>query len=394
MTRPEPVPFGTSRRSSIGLEWEVGLVDTGSGAMSQVASLVVDELSPGGSDPRIKVELLKNTVEIATGVCGDVRAAGADLGELLDRVATAAQVRGAAVVGGAMHPSARWEDQLVTDKERYTRLVDRIQLFVRQLVTWGLHVHVGVEDRDKVLALVQGMLPYTPHLQALSASSPFWGGVETGYASTRAMLFQQIPTAGLPYPFTEWHEVESYAEDMRRVGVAQEFNEIHWDVRPSPAYGTIEVRVCDGPTNLTETLALAALTHCLVEHLSTELDHGRELPTLPPWYVKENKWRAARYGMDATIITSADGDQLSVADAVAKVLVELQPTAERLGCADQLAAVADIVRDGPSYQRQLRVARDSGGDLTAVAEAMLAEMAAGRPLPPGGSPGEARTQPA
>jgi carboxylate-amine ligase len=196
------------------------------------------------------------------------------------------------------------------------------------------------------------------------------------------MLFQQIPTAGLPHQFTEWHEVESYAEDMRRVGVAKEFNEIHWDVRPSPAYGTIEVRVCDGPTNVTEALALASLTHCLVEHLSTELDHGRDLPTLPPWFVKENKWRAARYGMDATVITSADGDQLPVADAISKVLVELEPTAERLGCPGQLATVADIVRDGSSAQRQRAVAEASDGDLGAVVRAMVAEMGAGRPLAP------------
>ncbi|MBO0608635.1 glutamate--cysteine ligase [Myceligenerans salitolerans] len=381
MTGPAPVPFGTSRRSSIGLEWEIGLVDVGSGAMAQVAPQVIEDLSPEGADPRVKAELMRNTVEIATGVCDDVGAVGAELDELLDRVAISAGRHGAAVIGGAMHPLARWEDQLVTDKERYARLVDRIQVFVRQLVTWGLHVHVGVEHRDKVLALVQGVVTYAPHLQALSASSPYWGGVDTGYASTRAMLFQQIPTAGLPHPFTQWHEVESYAQDMRRVGVAQEFNEIHWDVRPSPAYGTIEVRICDGPTNVTEAMALGALTHCLVEHLSTELDHGRELPVLPPWFAKENKWRAARYGMDATIITSADGDQLPVSDAIAKVLVELEPTAERLGCAEHLAAVADIARTGSSYQRQRAVADASGGDLDAVVRAMLAEMETGRPLP-------------
>lgn len=377
-----PLPFGTSRRSSIGLEWEIGLVDAGSGALSQIASQVVEDLSPDGADPRIQVELLRNTVEIATGVCDDVAGAGAELRELLGRVATAAGNRGVAVIGGAMHPLAHWDDQLVTPKERYERLVDRIQLFVRQLVTWGLHVHVGVEDRDKVLTLVQGILPYYPHLQALSASSPYWAGADTGYASTRAMLFQQVPTAGLPYPITDWEELEAYAEDMRRVGVAREFNEIHWDVRPSPTYGTVEVRVCDGPTNVTEALALAALTHCLVEHLSTELDHGRELPGLPLWYVKENKWRAARYGMDATIIINRQGDQLPVADAIDKVLVELEPTAERLGCSDQLALISEITRHGPSYQRQRRVAEASNGDLTAVVESMLEEMRAGRPLPP------------
>lgn len=382
MSEPTPLPFGTSRRSSLGLEWEVGLVDLDSGALAQTAPDVIEEISPDGADPRVKAELLRNTVEIATGVCGDVMTAGAEIDALLSKVQASAGARGATVIGGGMHPLAHWGDQLVTDKARYEKLVHRIQLFVRQLVTWGMHVHVGVEDRDKVLALVQGMVPYYPHLQALSAASPYWAGVDTGYASTRAMLFQQIPTAGLPYPITEWSELEAYARDMRRVGVAHEFNEIHWDIRPSPGYGTIEVRVCDGPTNVTEALALAALVHCLVEHLSTQLDHGRALPGLPPWYAKENKWRAARYGMEATIITDERGGQLPVTDAIAKVLVELEPTAERLGCADQLAVVSDMMRHGPSYARQRAVARSSGDDLGAVVDSMVREMRAGRPLPP------------
>jgi len=167
---------------------------------------------------------------------------------------------------------------------------------------------------------------------------------------------------------------------MLHVGAVEAFNEVHWDVRPSPKFGTLEVRVCDGPTNLSEALTLAALVHCLVEHLSTQLDQRRTLPELPPWFVEENKFRSARYGLDATVILDADGNQGPVVDEIAKLLVELEPVAQRLGCATELAGVRDIVRAGASYQRQQAVAAAHDGDLVQVVRAMVEEMRQGHPL--------------
>ena len=180
--------------------------------------------------------------------------------------------------------------------------------------------------------------------------------------------------------FDEWHELERYTADMTHTGVIDHFNEIRWDIRPAPHLGTLEVRVFDGASNLTEVLALAALTHCLVEHFSTLLDDGHELPRMPSWYLNENKWRSARYGMDAIVILDAAGNEQLVTDAVADLLPRLAPVAERLGCTAELAGIETIIRKGASYQRQRKVARRHEGDLDAVVASLVAEMTAGRPL--------------
>jgi len=167
---------------------------------------------------------------------------------------------------------------------------------------------------------------------------------------------------------------------MMHTGVIDQFDEVRWDVRPSPRFGTIETRICDGSSNLLEVTALGALTHCLVEHFSTMLDRGEALPRMQPWYVQENKWRSARYGMDAIIITNSAGDEEHVTDAVERLLVELAPVAERLGCSTELDNVRVILRRGASYQRQRAVARRNAGALDAVVASLVAEMRAGRPL--------------
>ncbi|MCP2264832.1 glutamate--cysteine ligase [Promicromonospora thailandica] len=391
MSSPARLGFGASPRSTVGIEWEIGLVESGSADLAQSAPQVLEALArddagrsadaAGGPAPQVTGEFMKNTIELVSGVCRTVGQAGADLERLLGRVRAVTDPLGLELMGGGTHPFARGADQQVGDTERYARIMDRTGIWGAQLIIWGLHVHVGVEHRDKALPLMRAMLTYFPHLQALSAGSPYWAGEHTGYASNRSLLFQQIPSSGLPVAFETWQELETYAADLQHVGAVEGFNEVHWDVRPSPALGTLEVRVCDGPTNLTEALRLAALVHCLVEHLSTLLDQGRDLPVLPPWFVQENKFRSARYGLDATVILDAEGNQGPVTDAIAKLLVELEPVAQRIGCATELAGIRDIVRTGASYQRQQAVAAAHDGDLTAVVRAMLREMREGRPLP-------------
>lgn len=376
------IPFAESERSTLGVEWELALVDTDSGDLRQVAQTVLDAVAPadGEEHPTIKQELLLNTVEIVTGVCRTVAEAGADLQRSIDEIRAVTDPLRVELMCAGTHPFARWSNQRVTDKQRYATLIDRTQWWGRQMLIYGVHVHVGIERRDKVLPILRAMLTCYPHLQALSASSPFWGGRDTGYASNRALMFQQLPTAGLPFQFDRWEDLERYTADMMHTGVIDQFDEIRWDLRPSPRLGTLEMRICDGASNITEVMAFAALTHCLVEHFSTTLDEGRETPALPPWFAQENKWRSARYGMDAIIITSARGDEELVTDAVEKLLVELEPTAERLRCTDELDGIRTILRKGASYQRQRAVARRNGGELDAVVEALVAEMRAGRPL--------------
>lgn len=278
------------------------------------------------------------------------------------------------------HPFGRWAQQKVTDQERYATLIDRTQWWGRQMLIYGVHVHVGVEDRDKVLPISRAMLSYFAHLQSLSASSPFWGGKDTGYASNRALMFQQLPTAGLPFQFETWSQLEGYVADMVHTGVIDSFNEVRWDLRPSPRFGTLEVRICDGSSNIAEVLALSALTHCLVEYLSTQLDDGKELATIPPWFAQENKWRSARYGMDAIIILDKEGNEEVVDESIRRLLLVLEPIASRLGCLEELNDVHTILRRGAGYQRQTAAARRNGGQLDAVVSSLVAEMRAGRPL--------------
>ncbi|MCR6648235.1 MAG: glutamate--cysteine ligase [Cellulomonas sp.] len=378
MAAPVHLPFASSERSTVGLEWEVALVDADSGDLRQAAQAIFDTV--GTDHPNITQELLRNTVEVSSGKCRTVGEAGADLRRALDEVAAAAAPLRIDLMGGGTHPFAHWATQKVSDKQRYATLIDRTQWWGRQMLIYGVHVHVGIEDRAKVLPISRAMLTVFAHIQSLSASSPFWGGKDTGYASNRALLFQQLPTAGLPYQFDEWAQLEQYVGDMLHTGVIDQFNEVRWDVRPAPRFGTLEMRIADGATNLLEVTAIGALTHCFVEHFSSLIDAGEPLPSMPTWFVQENKWRSARYGMDAIIITNAAGDEELVTDSVAHWLTVLAPVAERLGCSEELEQVRVILRRGASYQRQRAVARRNAGELDAVVASLVAELRAGKPL--------------
>jgi carboxylate-amine ligase len=279
--------------------------------------------------------------------------------------------------GAGTHPFASWTTQQLTEGHRYAELINRTQWWGRQMLIWGVHVHVGLPERDRVMPVLSALLTYYPHLQALSASSPIWAGTDTGYASNRALMFQQLPTAGLPFQFQTWAEFESFAQDQLTTGVIDELDEIRWDVRPAAHLGTLENRVCDGVSNLTELAALTALCHCLVVDLDERVARGEPVAVLPPWHVQENKWRAARYGLDAIVVLDAGCTERLVTEDLADLLVRLEPVAERLGCPAELDAVRGIVERGASYQRQRAVAETTGGDLVAVVDSVVRELRAG-----------------
>ncbi|RLV55157.1 glutamate--cysteine ligase [Aeromicrobium phragmitis] len=379
----EEIRFAPSRRSTVGIEWELALVDSDSGDLRQVAQTVLDAVAgPRGEEhPHIKQELLLNTIEIVTGVCDTVGEAADDLGSSIESLRPILDPLRVELMCAGTHPFARWTQQKVTDRQRYATLIDRTQWWGRQMLIYGVHIHVGIEERDKVLPISRALMTHYGHLQALSASSPFWGGQDTGYASNRALMFQQLPTAGLPFQFDTWPELERYVADMLKTGVIDVFDEIRWDIRPSPKFGTIEVRVCDGIPTMAELASIAALTQCLVEYYSRELDAGRPTPALPSWFTQENKWRAARYGMDTILILDAAGhEDLVATDLSDRVLPMLEPVATDLGCRGELSGVRDIMDAGASYQRQRAVAARHGGALDAVVRSLVAEMRAGRPV--------------
>jgi glutamate---cysteine ligase / carboxylate-amine ligase len=370
------ISFAESRPSTIGIEWELPLVDAATGDLSPRGPSVIEEVrSRLGNRSAVTHELLTNTVEVVSGVHERVPSALGDLRRTVGAVSEAAATLDAEVMCSGTHPFAVWDRQEITpDSERYATLIDRTRYWGRQMLVWGVHVHVGIDHRDKALPILNAMLGYLPHLQAFSASSPYWGGIDTGYASNRALMFQQLPTAGLPPQFGAWANYEEMVDDMVRTGVIDDGSELRWDLRPSPQWGTIENRVSDGLGTVWEVGAIAALVQCLVTECSDALDAGRSLPTMQPWFVKENKWRAARYGMDAEIITNAAGDERLVVDDVADIVDRLEPIAERLGCLEQLRDVDRIAVEGASYQRQLRVAAEHDGDLREVVRAQVREL--------------------
>ncbi|SDR88233.1 carboxylate-amine ligase [Nocardioides scoriae] len=369
-----PIDFHDSPAPTLGVEWEFALVDAGTRDLSNTASELFALLHERhGEQPRIHRELLRNTVELTTGICTTTGEAVGQLGELLDLVRPVAAELGVDLYSAGTHPFAEWSQAQLTSGQRYEELIARTQWWGRQMLIWGVHVHVGVR-REHAMPVVSALLKWYPHLLALSASSPIWAGHDTGYASNRAMMFQQLPTAGLPFAFDDWEGFERYAHDLLTTGVIEEIDEIRWDVRPAPRLGTVEVRICDGVSTLDEMRALVALTHCLVVSLVDRLERGETLPSLPPWHVQENKWRAARYGLDAWIILDADSSERLLRDDLADLLVELAPVAERLGCSEELALVAEIPRRGASYQRMRRVAERTDHDLVAVVDAVVREL--------------------
>ncbi|MGN7947944.1 glutamate--cysteine ligase [Microbacterium sp. 22215] len=371
--------FAPSARSTVGLEWEIMLADPVSGDLVGRAPELLSALEAESEDERHTVtgELLTNTIEVTSGIGDSVAHAVDDIANAIAAVRSATDPAGIELLSAGSHPFAQWYDQEVTDKTRYHTLIERTQWWGRNMMIWGIHVHIGVEDQRKVIPIINALSGYLPHLQALAASSPFWAGERTGYASNRALVFQQLPTAGLPWPLQDWSEYESYLDDMVRTGVMADATEVRWDIRPAPRWGTIEIRACDGLSTLPELAAVAALVQVLVEHLSRELDEGRTLPQMPAWYHRENKWRAARYGLDARVIVDAAGSQRPVRDHLAQIIEDLAPVAVELGCVREFGSIGTILTDGASYERQLTIANATGGDLAAVVQHLIREFRSG-----------------
>ncbi|WP_312856435.1 glutamate--cysteine ligase [Nocardioides pelophilus] len=369
------IDFHGSPKPTLGVEWEFALVDRRTRDLRNDAAHLFARAKARMPDPgRLHKELLRNTVEVVTGICDTVPEAMADLRRTLEHVVPACDELDLDLFGGGTHPFASWTGQQLTEGHRYEELINRTQWWGRQMLIWGVHVHVGMPKQERVMPVLSALLNWYPHLQALSASSPIWAGVDTGYASNRALMFQQLPTAGLPFQFERWEEYEAFVHDQKVTGVIEELSEIRWDVRPAVSHGTLENRICDGVSTFAEMSALVALMHCLVVWLDERCAAGEKLPTMPPWHVQENKWRAARYGVDAIVILDAQSNERLVTEDLADLVVKLEPVAERLGCSAELASVLEIPTRGASYQRQRAVAERTDGDLVAVVDSVVQEL--------------------
>ena len=333
-----------------------------------------------GENPHVHKELLRNTVEIVTGICENVRAGdGRPARHAACPARRIVRDRGMELFCAGTHPFAEWSAAAAHRRPRYAELIKRTQWWGRQMLIWGVHVHVGVSSAHKVMPIITSLLNQYPHLLALSASSPYWDGEDTGYASNRAMMFQQLPTAGLPFHFQEWAQFEGFVHDQKKTGIIDHMNEIRWDIRPSPHLGTVEVRIFDGVSNLRELGALVALTHCLIVDLDRRLDAGEQLPTMPPWHVQENKWRAARYGLDADDHPGRRQQRAAGHRGSRRPAEPARAGGEVAGLRGRTGrGVRTSTERGASYQRQRRVAEEHDGDLRAVVDALVGELGRSR----------------
>ena len=327
---------------TLGVEIELQLVDAQSYALRSGIDPILKDL-PESLIDRVKPELMQSYLEINTAICRNVAEVGRDLTDKLRDVDAIAGRHGLRLYWAATHPFSRWQDQEVTDTERYHGLIDLLQDSARRLVTFGLHVHVGVDSGDKAIMICDRMLRHLPALLALSVNSPFWSGRNTGLHSQRSKVLDDLPTAGLPPVMRNWSEYVWLLSNLVETGFIRSLREIWWDVRPHHNFGTVEVRVCDMPPDLRTVLGLTALVQCLVRDLSRQIDEGTYLPDGHPFMIRQNKWRACRYGLSAELVDPFTG----VPRPARRVIGDLVETLVRRGVPEELSCVAelDIVRD-------------------------------------------------
>ena len=366
--------FNSSPNPTIGVEVELQILDN---ETFELASGAGDILSEFQDNLHVKEELLDSIIEINTGVCKNVSEVISDLTEYIQKASIVAENKGYSLASIATHPFSKWKDQSVTKSERYLHFLDRMQWPLRRLLITGVHVHVGVESGEKAIAISNGLTRYIPMMIGLSANSPFFGGEQTGLASTRTKIFEGLPTAGLPPLLKNYSEFQKFMRTLQKAKSIDSIREVWWDVRPHPGFGTVEIRVFDSVPSIPEMANLAALTQCLVVAISEHYDEGSQPPLLDSWVLRENKWRSTRYGLDADLIIDEMGHQQSLKSFIFETLDKLMPIAKTLECESQLNALAEIAENNTApYQRQIR-AYEQNKDFTDIMKNAIVELKSG-----------------
>jgi carboxylate-amine ligase len=358
------IVFTRNDRPTIGVELELQLIDQDTFALTNRIDDILAAL-PENLREVVKPELMQSYIEINTGVCETVAEAGADLQGKLEAIEKGIDKLGIRLLWAATHPFSSWRDQVVTVDDRYYRLVELMQDVARRLVTFGLHVHVGVDTGDKAINICDRMRRYLPLLLAMSSNSPFWENRKTGLHSNRSKIMEGLPTAGLPHQMRNWSEYVWVINHLITTGFINSIREIWWDIRPHHNFGTVEVRVCDMPPNLNQVLGITALVQCLVTVISDEVDEGTYQLDYHPMMVQQNKWRATRFGAEAQLVNSDDNEQYSVTESVTRLVERLRPVAEKLNCSDELESALTIpARTGA--EQQLAIFEETGDNAEVV----------------------------
>jgi carboxylate-amine ligase len=364
-----------SHRFTIGVEEEFQIIDPATWGLRSHVSELIESGAPSLGD-QIKRELHQSIVEVGTTICRNVDELEAQVFHIRRELTAAADSKGLAIAAAGTHPFATWQDQLISPGERYSALLEEMQLLARSLLIFGLHVHVAMPDRRATIDLMNAARYFLPHLLALSTSSPFWGGHETGFRSYRTTVFRRFPRTGVPDHFGSWGEYEDYVNLLVELHCIDDAKKIWWDLRPHPYFGTLEFRVCDVPTRADDTIALAALIQAIIVKLHKLYQKNQGFRLYRRALIQENKFRAARWGLDGKLIDFGRRAEVPMRDLAHELLEFVDDVVDELGSRQAIGRIGRVLEDGTSADRQLRVFHDTGS-LSAVVEHVVAETRAG-----------------
>lgn len=356
---------------TIGIEEEFQIIDP---QTRELRSRVNEILEEGQMllGEQVKPEMHQSMIEVGTGICRDVKEARQDVIKLRRAIAELAARKGLAIVAASTHPISHWADQRITENERYYQLIEELQHSARALLIFGMHVHVGVADREAAIAVMNAARYMLPHIYALSASSPFWIGRNTGMKSYRYEVFKQFPRTGIPDYFNSVGEFDSYVNLLVKTGCIDNGKKIWWDVRPHHVYPTLEFRICDIPTKVDETIAIAALFQAITAKLYKLYRQNMGFRLYRRALIEENKWRAARYGLDGNLIDFGKSEEVPLRKLIIELLEFIDDVVDELGSREEINYVHKILENGTSADRQLRVYQQTG-DLKAVVDLLMKE---------------------
>jgi glutamate---cysteine ligase / carboxylate-amine ligase len=349
--------FGAGDPYTLGVEEEYMLLDSETFDLVQHVDTVLAAIAGSELEARINPELMQSVIEITTPVCRTAADIEHELSQLRSYVTSVAAAKGLRVGSAGTHPFSLFERQRITARDRYRNLVDQLQYVARRELIFGMHIHVAVDGAEKAIQVVNGLLAHISQLLALTASSPFWRGEPTGLASSRQMVFAAFPRSGLPPRFRDYNDYAEVVGQLERTGCIADYTHIWWDIRLHPRLGTIEVRICDAVTRIDDAVAVAAFCQALVKLYSEQFDRGEEIPSYHRILTAENKWLAARYGLEAPVIDLATGrrNRVPVAQLVRRTLRDLEPHARELGSERELEGIREILDRGSGADRQLRI---------------------------------------
>ena len=375
--------FGKGDPYTLGVEEEYMLLDPETWDLVQHIDSVLAAAEDSELSDHITAELMQSVLEVTTPVCRTADDVLRALSELRKYVGEIARSEGCRFGASGTHPFSLFERQRITARDRYRQLVDQLQYIARRELIFGMHIHVAIDDPEKAIQVMNGLLLHLPQLLALSANSPFWRGEPTGLASSRQMVFAAFPRSGPPPRFENYADFAEVVGQLERTGCIADYTHIWWDIRPHPRLGTIELRVCDAVTRLEDVVAITAFFQAIAKMYCEHYEAGREVPTWHRILTTENKWLAARYGLEAPIMDLATGrrNRVPVSQLIRRTLRDVEPHARELGSDRELEGVRDILARGNGADRQLRVWNANKDIVEIVRELALATEAVPAPAP-------------